>query len=112
MNVLLDHCVPVRFGRLLEGHRVSTAAKEGWAALRNGELMQAAQAAGFDCVISVDRGFAHQHNAARLPVAVIVVASPSNDLAALAACAPAVRTALDEITRGELRVVRSGADAH
>jgi hypothetical protein len=44
-RVLLDHCVPRPFRDLLVGCAVSTANEMGWAALKNGELLDAAEAA-------------------------------------------------------------------
>jgi hypothetical protein len=37
--VLLDHCVPLRFGRLLAGHEAHSTFRMGWAALGNGTLL-------------------------------------------------------------------------
>ncbi|MBI4657974.1 MAG: hypothetical protein HY735_03840 [Verrucomicrobia bacterium] len=45
MKVLLDHCVPRRFGKLLIGHEVRSAFEMGWSGLRNGALLT--QASGF-----------------------------------------------------------------
>jgi hypothetical protein len=40
------------------GIPVETAEQRGWKALRNGELMAASAAAGFDCVLTRDQLFA------------------------------------------------------
>ena len=39
MKVLLDHCVPRPFGRLLTGHEVATTYEMDWARLFNGKLL-------------------------------------------------------------------------
>ncbi len=39
MRVLLDECVPRRFGRELVGHDVRTVPQEGWSGKENGELL-------------------------------------------------------------------------
>ena len=43
MRVILDHCVPRRFKRLVAGHDVSTAYELGWASLKNGALLMRAR---------------------------------------------------------------------
>jgi hypothetical protein len=40
----------------LTGHTVSTAAHEGWDRLQNGELLNAAEEAGFDVLLTADKG--------------------------------------------------------
>jgi hypothetical protein len=47
MRVLFDQATPVLIRRFLTGHTVSTAAQEAWDRLQNGELLDAAEAAGF-----------------------------------------------------------------
>ena len=94
MKVLLDECVPKRLGRLLAGHDVRTAPQMGWSGVRNGRLLDFARAAGFDVVLTVDRNMEHQQNPAALPLAVIVMAAPSNDIDDLRPLVPNVLAAL------------------
>lgn len=94
MRLLLDHCVPQRLERALEGHQVSTAAEMQWDRLRNGDLLAAASAAGFDALITVDQNLKHQQNLATLPIAVVVIRSVSNDIDELAKLVPLVLAAL------------------
>jgi hypothetical protein len=46
MLVLFDQGTPVPIGRSLENHTVRTAAQQGWSALRNSDLLNAAEARG------------------------------------------------------------------
>ena len=48
MRVLFDQATPVPIRPFLEGHTVRTAAQQGWDKLRNGELLDAAEAEAFD----------------------------------------------------------------
>lgn len=84
MRILLDHCVDRRIARFLPDFAVESASSRGWDRLRNGQLLAAATAAGFDAVLTVDRGIKHQQNPTTLPVAVVVLEAPSLDLATLA----------------------------
>jgi predicted nuclease of predicted toxin-antitoxin system len=57
---LLDANVDVHLVPVLSEFGISsdTAANRGWKALQNGDLVAAAMAAGFDCVVTRDQGFA------------------------------------------------------
>jgi hypothetical protein len=48
MLVLFDQGTPVPIRPFLIGHTVKTAAEQGWNTLSNGNLLNAAEAAGFD----------------------------------------------------------------
>jgi hypothetical protein len=66
---LLDANVDVHLAPLLAefGVACDTAANRGWKALENGNLVTAAVAAGFDCILTRDRAFAESASRALLP---------------------------------------------
>ena len=45
----------------------------GWAGTGNGELLRLAADRGFDALVTVDRGIAHEQNLNDLPVAVVIM---------------------------------------
>jgi len=106
VRVLLDECVPVRLGKLLPGHAVSTVPRMGWAGIRNGRLLGLA-AGSFDVLVTVDRRMPHEQNPATLPVAVIVMHAPSNDISDLIPLMPAVLNALQTLTPKAFTHVRT-----
>jgi hypothetical protein len=55
MRVLFDQATPVPLRRFLTGHSVSTAAHEGWDKLQNGDLLDAAEAAGFEIFLTTTK---------------------------------------------------------
>jgi predicted nuclease of predicted toxin-antitoxin system len=73
MRVLFDQATPVPIRRFLEGHTVSTAAHEGWDRLQNGELLNAAEAAGFDVLLTTDKNMRYQQDLAGRKIAIIVL---------------------------------------
>jgi hypothetical protein len=73
MRVLFDQATPVPIGRFLRGHAVSTAAQEGWDQLENGELLNAAEAAGFEVLVTTDKNMRYQQNLAGRKIAIIVL---------------------------------------
>ena len=95
MKVLLDHCVPRRFGGLLIGHQVRTAFEMGWAGLGNGILLAKARPL-FGAFLTVDQNVEFQQNLAKLPLPIAIIVTPDNRLQTLAPYAPAV---LDWLSR-------------
>ena len=54
-RVLFDHNVPGPLKRFLRACEVHFAEEMGWATLKNGQLLDAAEAAGFDVLLSSDK---------------------------------------------------------
>ena len=96
MRILLDESVPEKLGKLLVGHTCSTVQRQGWASIKNGELLALARDQ-FDLLLTADKGMEHQQNQDTLPVAIIVVRARSNRIEDLARAVPAILVALDEI---------------
>jgi alkanesulfonate monooxygenase SsuD/methylene tetrahydromethanopterin reductase-like flavin-dependent oxidoreductase (luciferase family) len=61
-RVLLDEGVPIGVRSLFIGFRVDTAAELGWAGLANGDLIEAAEQAGFDVMLTADQNISYQQN--------------------------------------------------
>jgi|SRR6266849_6438016 len=72
MRVLFDQATPVPLRHDLEGHEVRTAAQQGWSTFKNGELLSAAEAAGFDLLLTTDKNMRYQQNLAGRKIAVVV----------------------------------------
>jgi hypothetical protein len=62
MKILFDHGTPVPLRRFLQGHDVSTAYEMGWSKMTNGDLLNAAQEAGFDVLLTTDQNLRYQRN--------------------------------------------------
>ena len=97
-RVLFDHCVPKPLRRHLTGLQIRTCYEEGWNALRNGELLAAAEAAGFDVFVTADQNLRYQQNLRARQIAVIEL--PQNRLAILLHLVPAIQHALTRIAPG------------
>jgi hypothetical protein len=54
MRIVFDQGTPVPLRRQLVGHSITTAYEQGWATLTNGALLDAAERAGFEVVITTD----------------------------------------------------------
>ena len=73
MLILFDQATPVPIRPYLEGHIVRTAAQQGWDKLRNGDLLAAAEDAGFDVLLTTDKNMRYQQNLAGRKIAIVVL---------------------------------------
>src|SRR5262245_25426471 len=62
MRIVFDQGTPVPLRRELVGHIVTTAYEQGWATLANGALLDAAEGAGYDVLITTDQNLRYQQN--------------------------------------------------
>ncbi len=76
MLILFDHGTPAPLKYFLESHTVREAKAEGWDALGNGELLSAAEAAGFELLITTDKNIRYQQNLTGRQIAIIVLGNP------------------------------------
>ena len=74
MLVLFDHGTPKGLARALPGHTIHTAQAKGWDTLSNGELLNAAEEAAFDLLLTTDRRIRYQQNLAVRRIALVVLA--------------------------------------
>jgi hypothetical protein len=101
MKILLDENLPHQIRLELPGHEVFTAAYMKWDGIENGELLRLAAAAGFDALITNDRGLEYQQNLGSLPVTVIVVLAKANTLEAIRPAYGELLAVLARIRPGE-----------
>jgi len=73
MKIIFDQATPMPIRRYLEGHTVRTASQEGWDRLRNGDLLNAAEEAGFDLLLTTDKNMLYQQNLAGRRIAIVVL---------------------------------------
>ena len=73
MRVLFDHGTPGGIARALSGHKVTEAIERGWDRISNGELLNLAEAAGFDVLLTTDKRIRYQQNLAGRRIAIVVL---------------------------------------
>jgi hypothetical protein len=71
--VLFDHGTPKGLARALSKHTVHTAQSKGWDRLSNGALLDAAEEAGFELLLTTDRRIRHQQNLRARRIAFVVL---------------------------------------
>ena len=107
MKVLLDESVPKALGFELAGHYVRTVQAMGWSGVSNGRLLKLMADNGFEVPVTCDQNIEYQQNAI-LPVALVVLIAPNNRVPTILALAPLLNQALQSISRGEIRHIKSG----
>ena len=104
MRILLDESLPHDLAVLIAGHEVSTVSDEGWASIKNGQLLALA-ATKFEAFITADRNLEFQQNLAKLPIAVVVLVARKNRVEDLKPLLPELATLLNHLPSRTLRKV-------
>jgi hypothetical protein len=105
VRVLLDEQLPRQLAPYLISHDVRTVQQEGWAGLKNGELLKRAKTAGFEALLTADQNLEFQQNLASSGLFVVVVVAVSNALEDLLPAVPKILAALQEPVVGDVATV-------
>jgi hypothetical protein len=71
--ILFDNGTPRGLARFLAGHTVEEARARGWEELSNGELIDVAEAAGFEVMVTTDKNIRYQQKLSARSIALIVL---------------------------------------
>lgn len=77
MKILFDQGTPVPLRAYLTGHTTVTAFEQGWSDLANGQLLEAAEREGFECIVTTDQNLRYQQDLATRRIGVAVLLSTS-----------------------------------
>ena len=106
MRLLLDECIDERLRFLLPGYDCQTASFAKLAGLKNGRLLEAAEAGGFDVLITVDQSIPDQQNLTKRRMSLAILCAPTNRLHDLRPLVPAAISALGSIEPGQIVRIR------
>ncbi|MBS1833269.1 MAG: hypothetical protein JST65_11170 [Acidobacteria bacterium] len=106
MKVLLDECITHRLRSFLVVHDCQSANYAGFSGLRNGNLLAAAEAAGFDVIVTLDKGIAFQQSLEKHRIAMIVLRAPSSALVSLKPLVPKLLEALSVVQPGQIMSIQ------
>jgi hypothetical protein len=73
MLILFDNGTPAPLRYAFRGHVVVEAIERGWDRLANGELIAAAEAAGFELLLTTDKNMRYQQNLTGRKIAFVVL---------------------------------------
>ncbi len=102
MRILLDECVDERLRHLFQKHDCQSARFAGFAGLKNGALLSAAEAAGFDVIVTVDQHIPEQQSLANRQISPLILRGRTNRLSDLTVLVPAALDALGSLARGQV----------
>jgi hypothetical protein len=102
MRILVDECIDERFRNSLTGHDCQTARYAGFAGLKNGDLLKAAEAAKFNVFLTADQGIEYQQNLTGRKIAIIIFHTKSNRLKNLLQLVPECLAHLKSIQPGQI----------
>ncbi len=100
MKVLLDECVPQSLCRSLTGYECKGARRAGFGGKKNGQLLQLAEEAGFQVLVTVDKNILYQQNLRGRSIALLIIDIKSNRVKDLRLHAGACIEALSLSGRG------------
>jgi len=105
-RVLIDECLPGKLKAWLSaakpGWTVQTVQGAGWASMKNGALLRAANGS-FDVLVTADKNMHHQQNFAGLAISVLVF--PTNRAKFVQAGVAALVQSLEQIRQGQKTIM-------
>jgi len=73
MFILFDHSTPAPLRYALKGHVIVEAVERGWERLVNGDLLNAAESAGFELLVTADKNMQYQQNLTNRKISIVVL---------------------------------------
>jgi hypothetical protein len=100
VKILFDANTPAPLARFLLRHEVVRADQLGWQGLENGALLDAAEEAGFDLLLTCDQNVQYQQNFASRKLALVILSS--NHWPTMRRVAARIATAVDFVQTGQI----------
>ena len=103
MKILFDASTPAPLTWFLRGHEVVRADELGWQGLENGALLDAAEQAGLDLLLTCDQNVRYRQKFASRKLALVILSS--NHWPTLRRIAARIATAVDFVQTGQIVTV-------
>ena len=100
MKILFDTNTPAPLRRYLKGYEIALAVELEWDGLQNGALLDAAEKAGFDVLVTCDQNLPYQQNFTDRKVAVVILST--NHWLRIRPEAARIATAVEFVQRGQV----------
>jgi hypothetical protein len=107
VKVLLDENVPHDLRPFLSSHETFTTAYLGWAGLKNGNLLDAAEREGFEVLVTGDRTLQYEQNLAGRKIALVSLSAVNWPV--IAPHTAKIAAAIDAAVAGSVTRVDCGA---
>jgi hypothetical protein len=100
VKILFDANTPAPLAASLRGHQVTRTDELGWQGLENGVLLDSAEQAGFDILLTCDQNVRYQQNFEGRALAVVILST--NHWPTLRPLASRIATAVDFVQSGQV----------
>jgi predicted nuclease of predicted toxin-antitoxin system len=100
LKILLDECLPIDFRHEFGAHDAHTTQWAGLKGKKNGELLRAAEIAGYDVFLTVDQGIPHQQPRGR-KLSIVLIRSRTNQIEDLLSLVNEILAAMKTIQPGQ-----------
>jgi hypothetical protein len=97
MKLLLDENLPHKLRQEIPGHDCYTVAFMNWGGVKNGKLLALAQSHGFEALLTKDTSLQYEQDLTNLPISVVVLHAPSNDIEDIRPLLPTLLSALSNL---------------
>lgn len=101
MRVLLDECVNPRLRHAFSHHEVTTVSQARWLTLADAELLVLAHNR-FEVLLTLDQGFAHQHDLRKLTFGIVILHVPRNTLQFYEPLFSEITSAIETVNPGQV----------
>jgi hypothetical protein len=98
-------CVDERLRLSFPEHDCQSARFAGLTGLKNGQLLDCAEAAGFNVLLTVDQNIPNQQNVRGRRLSILILSAPTNRLRDLLPLVPAVKEVLGTIGSGAVLTI-------
>ncbi len=98
--------MPRKLRREISNAHVRTVQEQGWAGLRNGDLLRRASGE-FDVLLTADQRLRHQQNIPMFAIGVVVIETFDTTLAGLRRFLPQINDAVASVTPGTVLVIKT-----
>ena len=100
MRILFDANTPAPLADWLKGHQVTRADELKWEGLENGDLLDAAEQAGFEILLTCDQNIRYQQNFSARKLSVVILST--NHWPSLRQVADRVANKIDFVQTGQI----------
>lgn len=106
-KVLFDENMPRKLRRDSPEFAVRTVQEEGWAGLKNGDLLRHASSS-FDVFLTADQRLRYQQNVSQFEIGLVVIETFDTTLVNLQTLLPEIKLAVENAIDGAITIIRPG----
>jgi predicted nuclease of predicted toxin-antitoxin system len=105
LKLLLDECLPVDFRHSFAGHNAHTVEWAGLKGKKNGELLKAAEEAGYEALLTVDQGISRPQRFGKRKLSIVLLVSRNEPIGRPRFIGRGVAEALRNLQAGQIVTV-------